>query len=106
MYIRPQFVDFCFSSGASPAHNAGGRVLPLCIYQIFFTKELEKYNARRISTHYLSLSLLKLNIWGCPNVWVAKWVRFITPIFKSVRMRNVLQEQVQGNGNEESVMSI
>ena len=27
--IRPQFVDFSFSSGALPAHNAGGRV---CIY--------------------------------------------------------------------------
>ena len=31
---------FSFSSGASPAHNVGGQVLPLCIYQIFFTKEL------------------------------------------------------------------
>ena len=26
-----QRVIFSFSSGASPAHNAGGRVLPICI---------------------------------------------------------------------------
>ena len=51
-------------------------------YGIFFTKELEKYNARKISTHYMPLSLLKLNIWGCPNVWVAKWVRFIYTNFQ------------------------
>ena len=38
-----------FSSGASPAHNAGRRVLPLCIYQIVLTKEFDKYDARRIS---------------------------------------------------------
>ena len=25
-------VLYTFSSGASPAHSAGGRVLPLCIY--------------------------------------------------------------------------
>ena len=30
-YLGPNSLIFSFSSGASPAHNAGGRVLPLCI---------------------------------------------------------------------------
>ena len=44
-----------FSSDASPVHNAGRRVLPLCIYQIFLTKEFDKYDARRISARYTPL---------------------------------------------------
>ena len=46
--VRPQF--FCFSLGASPAHNAGGRVLPLFSQQIFFTK-VDKRDGKMIVTH-------------------------------------------------------
>ena len=39
-----KFVDFySFSSDASPAHNAGGRVLPLFTQRIFPTKEVEGF---------------------------------------------------------------
>ena len=32
IWLGPNSLIFSFSSGASPAHNAGGQVLQLCIY--------------------------------------------------------------------------
>ena len=43
---------FSFSSGASSAHNGGGRVLPLFSQQIFLTKEVDKRDGEMIVAHY------------------------------------------------------
>ena len=51
----------------------GGWVLPLCIYQIFFTKELEKYNARRLTTRYTPL---QKSYFGCCVVDRHIWFRY------------------------------
>ena len=40
--LDPNSLIFSFSSGASPAHNAGGRVLPFIYLSNIQTKELEK----------------------------------------------------------------
>ena len=52
--VRPQFVDFSFSSRVSPAHNVGRQVLPLFSQQIFLTKEVDKLklDGKMIVAHY------------------------------------------------------
>ena len=59
----PSLLIFSFSSGASPAHNAGGYVLPLCIYiqpTDIFTKEVDK---QMISVH--NLPAIEKRSFGC-----------------------------------------
>ena len=46
----PNSLIFSFSSGASPAHNAGGRVLPLFSQQIFLMK-VDKCDGKMIIRH-------------------------------------------------------
>ena len=53
--LGPNSLVFSFSSGASPAHNAGGRVLPLFGQQIFLTKKVAKRDGKIIVTYYLPL---------------------------------------------------
>ena len=50
--LGPNSLIFSFSSGASPAHNAGGWVLPLFSQQIFLTKEVDKLDGKMIVAHY------------------------------------------------------
>ena len=49
--LGPNSLIFSFSSGASPAHNAGGHVLPLFSQQAFLTKEVGKRDGKMIVTH-------------------------------------------------------
>ena len=49
--LGPNSLIFSFSSGASPAHNVGGRVLPLFSQQIFLTKEVDKRDGKMIVAH-------------------------------------------------------
>ena len=51
-WLGPNLMIFSFSSGASPAHNAGGRVLPLFSQPIFLTKELDKRGGKMIVAHF------------------------------------------------------
>ena len=55
LYPGPNSLIFSFSSGASPAHNAGGRVLPLFSQLIFLTKEVDKRDGKMIVAHYQPL---------------------------------------------------
>ena len=50
--LGPNSLIFSFSPGASPAHNAGGWVLPLFSQQIFLTKEVDKRDGKMIVAHY------------------------------------------------------
>ena len=49
--LGPNSLIFSFSSGASPAHNAGGQVLPLFSQQAFLMKEVDKRDGKMIITH-------------------------------------------------------
>ena len=51
--LGPNSLIFSFSSGASPAHNAGGQVLPLFSQQVFLTKEVGKRDGKMVVAHYL-----------------------------------------------------
>ena len=50
--LGPNSLIFRFSSGASPAHSAGGRVLPLFTQQVFIMKEVDKCDSKMIVAHY------------------------------------------------------
>ena len=50
--LGPNSLIFSFSSGASPAHNVGGQVLPLFSQQMFLTKEVDKCDGKMIVAHY------------------------------------------------------
>ena len=47
----PNSLIFSFSSGASPAHNVGGRVIPVFSQQIL-SKEVDKCDGKMIVAHY------------------------------------------------------
>ena len=50
--LGPNPLIFSFSSGASLAQNAGGRVLSLFNQQIFLMKEVDKRDGKMIISHY------------------------------------------------------
>ena len=50
--LGPNLSIFSLSSGASPAHDAGGRVLPFFSQQIFLKKEVDKRDGKMIVAHY------------------------------------------------------
>ena len=50
--LGPNLLIFNFSSGASPAHNVSGWVLPLFSQQIFLTKEVDKCDGKMIVAHF------------------------------------------------------
>ena len=52
--LGPNSLIFSFSSGASPAHNAGGRVSPLFSQQIFLMKEVDKRDGKMHDRRSLS----------------------------------------------------